>query len=111
MRRLKLELNIAPESRFDAYLELINGILKLTPTQLKVLATLVKENPVACTPAVRKEVTRKMGFKNVAVTNNFIKVFKDKGIILKNETKGIYEYAVTVTPPPEFEAVEFVFTG
>jgi Fe2+ or Zn2+ uptake regulation protein len=111
MKKLKIQLDVTPENRLEAYLELINGILKLTPTQLRVLVILIQENPEACTPAVRHIVTEKMKFKNVAVTNNFIKVLKDKGIITKNERNGVFEYTSTVIPPPDFESVEFTFKG
>lgn len=109
MKKLKISLKVGREDRFDAYLELMNGILKLTPTQLKVLAMLIRKNPKSCTPKARQEVTQTMGFKNVAVTNNFIKVLRDKGIITKNEETGLYEYNSSIIPPEEITSVEFAF--
>lgn len=109
MKRLKINLNVEQDARLEAYLELMNGILKLTPTQLEVLTRLVKYNPKVVTPNSRKEIARQMGFKNVAVVNNFIKVLRDKSVILRNEETGLYYYNPTVIPPEQLESVEFVF--
>lgn len=109
MAKQKINIRVSEDEKLDAYLELMNGVLKLTPTQLKVLTELIRENPKACTPKSRVEVTSKMGFKSVTVTNNFIKVLRDKGIILKDRDAGLFHFAGTVVPPKGLESVEFIF--
>ena len=109
MKKLRVVINVEKEGRLDAYLELMNSIMKLTGTQLKVLTELVRENPRVCTPQIRHNVTRKMGFKSITVTNNFIKVLRDKGILNRNKLLKTYEYNKAIIPAGEVESVEFVF--
>lgn len=109
MKRLQLVIETREEEKVDIYLELMNGIFKLTPTQLKVLKQLVRENPGMCTPLARKNVTESMGFASIKVTNNFIKVLKDKGLIIKDPVSGTFRYDKMVIPPADLEVVEFTF--
>lgn len=90
------------------YLVLLNGILKLTSVELDVLAAFLEFDPFVCaTKTARKVVAEKLGMKNVAVLNNYVKALKDKGIIRK-DTFGNYKYLDIVSPKSQLESIEFV---
>jgi predicted transcriptional regulator len=92
------------------YLTLLNGILKLTPVELDVLAAFLEFDPFSCaTKTSRKVVAEKLGMKNVAVLNNYVKALKDKGIIHKDQF-GSYKYLDIVSPKMSLESIEFVLT-
>ena len=92
------------------YLSLLNGILKLTPVELDVLAAFLEVDPfVAATKTSRKLVADRLGMKNVAVLNNYVKALKDKGIIYKDQF-GCYKYLDIVSPRMELESIEFTIT-
>jgi hypothetical protein len=92
-----LQINSSEESFTRDYLSMINGLLKLTDTELKVLEaflTIAPEKP--CSPDSRKQVTGLLGFKSVAVLNNFIKSLKDKGVLIIDERE--YRFNPLVIP-------------
>lgn len=91
------------------YLELLNGILKLTPRELDSLLLFIEFDPeVACSMQARKHVADRMNFKNVSVLNNYVKSLKDKKVIYKDET-GVYRYNHIVKPSDSIEQLTFQF--
>lgn len=106
-----MELNIqTSKKRFlRNYLELLNGILRLTPRELDSLVLFIEYDPeVACSMQARKHVADAMNFKNVSVLNNYVKSLKDKNIIHKDR-EGVYRYNAIVQPPPSLEHLTFKF--
>lgn len=92
------------------YLTLLNGILKLTPVELDVLAAFLEYDPIVCvSKRARKVVAEKLGMKNVAVLNNYVKALKDKGVIRK-DAYGMYKYLDIVSPKTSLESIEFILT-
>ena len=76
------------------YLQLWNGIFNLTNTELKVLSTFIDieeitEDKNLCSIQNKKEVARNLGIKDPNTLNNYIKKFKDKRVITKDN--GTYE--------------------
>jgi len=72
------------------YLQIWNGIYNLTEKELKILALFIdinKELKAAnlCTPKSKKLVAKKVGFTDYNTLNNYIKKFKDKGVLLKQK--------------------------
>ena len=71
------------------YLQLWNGIFNLTNTELKVLSTFIDieeitEDKNLCSIQNKKEVARNLGIKDPNTLNNYIKKFKDKRVITKD---------------------------
>ena len=70
------------------YLQIWNGIFNLTEKELKILALFVDINQRVkevnlCTPRVKKLVAKQLGFADHNTLNNYVKKFKDKGVLLK----------------------------
>jgi len=70
------------------YLQIWNGIFNLTEKELKILSLFVdankeKEGVNICTPAAKKLVAKQLGFTDHNTLNNYVKKFKDKGVLLK----------------------------
>lgn len=93
---LKLEL----KSKHLSYLQLINGILKLSDMQLNVLAGFLSKangGPL-CSREHRKQVEQMFDIKNV---NTYVKFFKDRNLIVSNGKKGTYYPAPLLIPPSD----------
>jgi len=96
-------------SYINAYLEILNGLLKLSDKELKVLETFLAVNTKEpCSPEVKAIVVQKCEMKNVAVLNNYIKKFKDKGIMNVNKF-GIYSYNPILDPENFRNGLAFKF--
>lgn len=70
------------------YLQIWNGIFRLTEKELNILAFFIDVNKELkdaniCTPKSKKLVAKKLGFTDHNTLNNYIKKFKDKGVLLK----------------------------
>ena len=83
------------------YLQLWNGIFNLTNTELKVLSTFIDieeitEDKNLCSIQNKKEVARNLGIKDPNTLNNYIKKFKDKRVITKDN--GTYELNKLLNP-------------
>lgn len=107
MAKLKAQVTLSKNGRTLEYLQLLNGLLRLTGTELKVLAEFIDYDSYVCAqPLARKIVTQRLKMKNVAVLNNYIKSLKDKGCIYKDAT-GLYKYNNLVSPKEEVTSIEF----
>lgn len=75
------------------FLQIFNGILELTDTELKVLAEFIdcSETVNLCSPVNKKKVSEKLEIKDHNTLNNYVKRLKDKGAI--TQTKNGYELA------------------
>ena len=95
---MQLEIKTSKKSFTRHYLELLNGILKLTPRELdSLLLFLEYDQEVACSMQARKHVADAMSFKSVSVLNNYVKSLKDKQVIYKDKS-GVYRYNDIVKP-------------
>ena len=88
MKRKKITVNINTTYK---YLQLWNGIFKLTDKELTILSTFIDVNNITedlniCSVNNKKEVSRMVGIKDYNTLNNYVKSFKDKGVILKEKT-------------------------
>lgn len=108
MANLKAKVKLSKDNYTSDYLRLLNGILKLTNTELKVLSEFIDYDNKICASALsRKIVAQRLKMKNVAVLNNYIKSLKDKGCIYKDAT-GFYRYNNLVSPKEKISSIEFV---
>ena len=86
MKKKKITVNI--DSTYK-YIQLWNGIFNLTDKELSILSSFIDVNNITeevnlCSVKNKKEVSRMVGIKDYNTLNNYIKRFKDKGVILKN---------------------------
>jgi hypothetical protein len=106
---MQLEIRTSEKSFLRHYLELMNGILKLTPRELDSLLLFLDFDPeVACSMQARKHVAEAMSFKNVSVLNNYVKSLKDKKVIYKDD-HGVYRYNDIVKPDANLGTLTFKF--
>lgn len=107
MAKLKAQVGLSKDNYTFEYLQLLNGLLKLTGTELKVLAEFIEYDSRVCAqPLARKVVAQRLKMKNVAVLNNYIKALKDKGCIYKDAI-GLYRYNNLVSPKENITSIEF----
>ena len=73
------------------FLQVFNGILELTDTELRILASFIDNSETVnlCSPASKKKVAEIMEIKDHNTLNNYVKRLKDKGAIV--QTKNGYE--------------------
>lgn len=89
---MEIAVAVDKESFRRKYLELMNGVMKLTPRELDVLEVFLSiDDEVACSKMARKQVVEQLNFKSVSVLNNYVKGLKDKGVILVDK-HGVYRY-------------------
>ena len=106
---MQLEIKTSKKSYTRHYLELLNGILKLTPRELdSLLLFLEYDQDIACSMHARKHVAEAMNFKSVSVLNNYVKSLKDKQVIYKDD-HGVYRYNDIVKPDGNLESLTFKF--
>lgn len=86
------KFNIKPDTTVK-FLQVFNGILELTDTELKVLAEFIDSSETVnlCSPVNKKKISEKLGIKDHNTLNNYVKRLKDKGAII--QTKNGYELA------------------
>jgi F0F1-type ATP synthase epsilon subunit len=86
------KINIKADTTLK-FLQVFNGILELTDTELQVLANLIdlRDTVNLCSPANKKKVADKMEIKDHNTLNNYVKRLKDKNAIV--QTKNGYDIA------------------
>ena len=85
MKKKKITVNISSTYK---YFQLWNGIFKLTEKELSILSAFIDVNDITkevnlCSVKNKKEVSRIVGIKDYNTLNNYVKNFKDKGVMLK----------------------------
>ena len=115
MKRVKNEVVKATDF-YPKYLKLINVILPhpLTQKEIEVLSAfmelkgdLVESNRFGT--EARRLIRNKFGFKTHSNIDNYIKYFKTKGILVKNQQTGLLEMNKVVSVPNGEEEIELVF--
>jgi len=86
MIKKKITVNIDSTLK---YIQLWNGIFTLTDKEIQILSTFIDVQNITeevnlCSVRNKKEVARIIGIKDYNTLNNYIKKFKDKGVMLKN---------------------------
>jgi hypothetical protein len=84
---MKKKLTVRADSTYK-YLQLWNGIFNLTNTELTILAAFIDVDNITertnfCSMHNKKAVAAGVGIKDPNTLNNYIKKFKDKGVITK----------------------------
>jgi len=88
MKKKKITVNINSTYK---YVQLWNGIFKLTDKELSILSAFIDVNHITeevnlCSVKNKKDVARIVGIKDYNTLNNYVKSFKDKGVLLKNNS-------------------------
>jgi len=91
MKRKRITVNINSTYK---YLQLWNGIFKLTDKELSILSSFIDVNTISkelniCSVANKKKVASIIKIKDYNTLNNYVKSFKDKGVMIKD--KNIYK--------------------
>lgn len=96
------------------YLQIFNGILKLTDRELTILAKFLDKyyalNDQGIDPfsaPVKKAIAEELNVSDFNTLNIYIKSLKEKGAIRKN--KGTYQFSNAIIKQPEEEGVTFVW--
>jgi len=84
---MKKKITVKADSTYK-YLQLWNGIFNLTNTELVILSSFIDvdnitENTNFCAMENKRAVAEGVGIKDPNTLNNYIKKFKDKGVIQK----------------------------
>ncbi len=91
-----------------SYLQILNGLFKLTPQELEVLSLLIESDPlVPCSRKARRIVTESMRFKTSVVVSNYIKALKDKQAVI--QTIDGYKFNPMLIPSEEQNTVEIIW--
>ena len=109
MKKKKITVNI--DSTYK-YIQLWNGIFNLTDKELSILSSFIDVNNITeevnlCSVSNKKKVSSMVGIKDYNTLNNYVKSFKDKGVMLKKD--NIY----TLNPflNPDTDTVEISITN
>lgn len=86
---MKRKITVTIDTTYK-YVQLWNGIFNLTEKGLQILAAfidvqIITEEDNFCSVKNKKEVARIVGIKDYNTLNNYIKRFKDKGVISKKD--------------------------
>jgi|TARA_R100001163_G_C4987864_1_gene141582 predicted transcriptional regulator len=86
---MKRKITVTMDTTYK-YVQLWNGIFNLTEKGLQILAAfidvqIITEEQNFCSVKNKKEVARIVGIKDYNTLNNYIKRFKDKGVVSKKD--------------------------
>ena len=90
---MKKKITVKADSTYK-YLQLWNGIFNLTNTELAILSSFIDvdtnlKNTNFCAMENKKAVAIEVGIKDPNTLNNYIKKFKDKGVVIKKGSNYI----------------------
>ena len=87
---MKRKITVTMDTTYK-YVQLWNGIFNLTEKGLQILSAfidvqIITEEDNFCSVKNKKEVARIVGIKDYNTLNNYIKRFKDKGVVIKKDS-------------------------
>lgn len=110
MDYLPLDIAVSGESFTKSYLEALNGILKLTGTELRVLSVLLEySKESAGDRGSRMYAREKLSFSRSNIYN-YLTRLEEKGCLVKNEDAS-YSYNPVVVPRTKGIMLNFVVNG
>jgi len=103
--RKKITVNIDTTYK---YVQLWNGIFNLTEKGMQILSAFIDVQNITseeniCSVKNKREVARIVGIKDYNTLNNYVKRFKDKGVLNKNN--NIYSLNPFLNPDTSFVEV------
>jgi hypothetical protein len=84
------------------YVQLLNGLMRLTDMELSVLSNIIYQGGVLTTSA-RKQAVIDLKLKSAASLNNYVKALKDKGVLLDRDNQTV----VSDLAMPDSEGLTF----
>ena len=105
-KKRKITVNIDTTYK---YIQLWNGIFNLTEKGMQILSAFIDVQVITnednfCSVRNKKEVARIVGIKDYNTLNNYIKRFKDKGVVSKKDNN----YKLNNLLNPNTSAVEII---
>jgi hypothetical protein len=106
-----LKVNISKATYIESYLQVLNGIIKLSPYELNVLANcLIYDSKVFGSSDSRTYVLKATGLKNGDSLNTYIRKLKAKKCLIPIQgKKGFYTYNPKIDPANYKEGVNIKF--
>ena len=109
-QHLTLQISTSPSDFVRDYVELLNGIFKLTPTEVDILVEMIKiDSTKPCGTECRKQIVDVLEFKSTAILNNYIRSLKQKGVIVQNGSSRSYKYHNLIVPSKDLKLLQFSF--
>ena len=106
---LRLQISTNDSSFVRDYIELLNGIFKLTNTEIDILVEMIAfDSKIPCSTESRKHVVDQLEFKNTAILNNYIRSLKNKGAIQEVRNR-LYKYNNLIVPSKKLKQVVVQF--
>ncbi len=105
---MKRKITVTMDTTYK-YVQLWNGIVNLTEKGLQILSAfidvqIITEEDNFCSVKNKKEVARIVGIKDYNTLNNYIKRFKDKGVVSKKDNN----YKLNNLLNPNTSSVEII---
>jgi len=105
---MKRKITVTMDTTYK-YVQLWNGIFNLTEKGLQILSAfidvqIITEEDNFCSVKNKKEVARIVGIKDYNTLNNYIKRFKDKGVVSKKDSN----YKLNNLLNPNTSSVEII---
>jgi len=105
---MKRKITVTMDTTYK-YVQLWNGIFNLTEKGLQILSAfidvqIITEEDNFCSVKNKKEVARILGIKDYNTLNNYIKRFKDKGVVSKKDNN----YKLNNLLNPNTSSVEII---
>ncbi len=105
MNKKTIELKVSKDKRRILILNALNGFLRLTPKELRVVGYFLELNSeFPCGALERKQVCALMGIKNVQSLNNIIRSITQKKVFISYGNR--YEYSSLVKNIDKLSKIE-----
>ena len=104
---MKKKITVTIDTTYK-YVQLWNGIFNLTEKGMQILSAFIDVQNITneeniCSVKNKREVARIVGIKDYNTLNNYVKRFKDKGVLNKNN--NIYSLNPFLNPDTSFVEV------
>ena len=108
MKKEKRVLKINSPLTQKTYLQMLNGLFRLTPQEIEVLNLLIEFDPtIPCSKRARRMIMEHMRFKNTVVVSNYIKALKQKQAII--QTTDGYRFNPMLIPSKDQNSIEIIW--
>ena len=101
MAKAVFKIKVNKESPYKNYLQLVNGVMRLTDKELEVLTLFMEQDAENLfSKESRRYLTETLGIKNI---NVYVKKFKDANLVIKTGKRGIYKPIPLLVPRDSIE--------
>ena len=89
------------------HLDVVNGINNLTVRERDILSLFIQKGKQAFSISNKREITKQAGLKSVDALNVYVKLLKDKKVIIPDPKSG-YRFNPLVIPNPNGLSIEYI---